>query len=228
MIALSAVGCAMAAIAVVVQAYVPVSVALNVVAALFVALPLTRGYWGGALLAYVSAALIGFFTVNIQALPFILLFGPYTVVMWLLDFKFYEFLKLPKWAKIVIITLVKIGYFFLMFWACLQLMQVVVADIELFGFEWTYPVLYAVGFALFCLYDPLFRWVYRCMITLISRHVKTPPSQPRADAAQPQITQDVFDETDSGRGEEEGEKSDAPTDGGSDGTDNAGTDGGDA
>ena len=112
MIALSAVGCAMAAIAVVVQAYVPVSVALNVVAALFVALPLTRGYWGGALLAYVSAALIGFFTVNIQALPFILLFGPYTVVMWLLDFKFYEFTKLPKWAKIVIITLVKIGYFF--------------------------------------------------------------------------------------------------------------------
>ena len=85
MIALSAVGCAMAAIAVVVQAYVPVSVALNVVAALFVALPLTRGYWGGALLAYVSAALIGFFTVNIQALPFILLFGPYTVVMWLLS-----------------------------------------------------------------------------------------------------------------------------------------------
>lgn len=228
MIALSAVGCAMAAIAVVVQAYVPVSVALNVVAALFVALPLTRGYWGGALLAYVSAALIGFFTVNIQALPFILLFGPYTVVMWLLDFKFYEFTKLPKWAKIVIITLVKIGYFFLMFWACLQLMQVVVADIELFGFEWTYPVLYAVGFVLFCLYDPLFRWVYRCMITLISRHVKTLPSQPRADAAQPQKTQDVFDETDFGCGEEEGEKPDAPTDGGSDGTDNAGTDGGDA
>ena len=122
-------------------------------------------------------------------------------------------------AKIVIITLVKIGYFFLMFWACLQLMQVVVADIELFGFEWTYPVLYAVGFALFCLYDPLFRWVYRCMITLISRHVKTPPNQPRADAAQPQKTQDVFDETDSGRGEEEGEKPDAPTGGGSNGGD---------
>ena len=216
MIALSAVGCAMAAIAVVVQAYVPVSIALNVVAALFVALPLTRGYWGGALLAYVSASLIGFFAVNIQALPFILLFGPYTVVMWLLDFKFYGLPKLPKWAKIVVITLVKTGYFFLMFWACLQLMKVVVADIELFGFDWSYPVLYAVGFALFCLYDPLFRWVYRCMITLVSRHIKTPP-RPRQDAAEAPKTQDVFAEYDPDEEARDGEKPDTSDSGGSDG-----------
>ncbi len=202
MIALSAVGCAMTAICVVVQAYVPISVALNVVAALFVALPLTRGYWVGALMAYVAAGLIGFFTVNIQALPFIMLFGPYTIVMWLLDFKFYNVQKLPKWAKIVVISFVKVGYFFLMFWACLQLMQVVVADIGLLGFDWTEPVLYAVGFALFCVYDPLFRWVYRCMITLVSRHVGKPRRDARPPVRNDADTQDVFGESDAGGGSE--------------------------
>ncbi len=218
-IALSAVSCAMAAIAVVVQGYLPTArIALNVVAALFVALPLTRNSFVGALLSYICASLIGFFAVNIQALPFILLFGPYTLVMWALDFLFYKKARLPKWLKIVVIVVLKIGYFFLMFWACLQLMKVVVADITLFGFEWTTPVLYAVGFALFCLYDPLFRWAYRCMVTVIGRHVRGGASKPSKtqNISQEKTDKSPFDDEDESpfkdAASDDGERRDAAVD----------------
>lgn len=223
MIALSAVSCAMATVAVVVQGYLPTArIALNVVAALFVALPLTRGYWGGALIAYICAGAIGFFAVNIQALPFILMFGAYTVVTWLLDFRFYKITKIPKWLRIAAITVIKTGWFFLMFWACIELMQVVVSDIVLFGFEWSLPVLYAVGFVLFCIYDPLFRWAYRCMVTVIGRHVKdgaAPPSDYAAPTGMKEDApvRDVFDEDgEDDRPSNDGQGEDKPGDVGSD------------
>lgn len=209
-IALSAVSCALAVIAVVVQGYLPtMRIAVNVIAALCVALPLTKDSFAGALLAYVCASLIGFFTVNLQALPFIMLFGAYALVAWLLDFRFYRLRKLNKWFKIAVITVVKIGFFFLMFWACLQLMQTFVADWILNEYDWSVPVLYALGFAIFCLYDPLYRWVFRCMCTLVGRHVRggggksaPPRSGPTAPISDKAPEEDIFGEEYGGNGGE--------------------------
>ena len=118
-IALSAVSAAIAVIAVVAQAYVDaLTIALNIIAALAINIPLTKGMWKGAIMSFVVSSLIGFLIVNINALPFIMLFGSYAILSWLLDFKFYKVEKLPKALKIIVITVIKIGYYALMFWAC--------------------------------------------------------------------------------------------------------------
>lgn len=172
-IALAAVSCAIAVLAVVAQAFVStVSIAINVVAALAISLPLTQKSVAGAVFSYVATAIIGFLAVNIKALPFIIFYAPYAVIAYVLDFVFYpsEKVKLPKWAKIALITVVKLGFFGAAFYACIALMKVVVSDIALFGWQWTLPLLMLAGFAAFCVYDPLYRFVFVNMSRMVTRY----------------------------------------------------------
>ncbi len=172
-IALASVSCAVAVIAVVAQAYVStMSVAINVAAALAISLPLTQKSVSGAIFSYVAAGIIGFLAVNVKALPFIMFYAPYAIIQYALDFVFYksEKIKLPKWAKIVIITVFKTGFFAAAFYGCLMLMKVVIADITLFGLNWTLPLLMAAGFVAFCVYDPLYRFVFVNVGRLVSKY----------------------------------------------------------
>lgn len=174
-VALAAISAALAVVFVVIQAYVPVmTIALNVMAAMAVNLPLTKNMWKSGILAYVAAAGLGFLFVNIKALPFIMLFGVYSVLAWSLDVKFYKIDKLPKWLKITIITVIKIGFYFLMFWACYKLMGVALDTVNIFGkdLNLNFYILWGVGFAAFCVYDPLMRWVFKCESNLVSRIIK--------------------------------------------------------
>lgn len=174
-IALASVSCAIAVIAVVAQAFVStLSIALNVIAALAISLPLTQKSVGGAIFSYVAAGLIGFLAVNIKALPFIMFYAPYAIIAFLLDFVFYpsQKLKLPKWVKIVIITVVKLGFFAAAFYGCIMLMKIVIADINIFGIKWTLPLLMLAGLVLFCVYDPLYRFVFVNMQRVVTRYVK--------------------------------------------------------
>ncbi len=175
-IALSAISAALAVAFIVAQAYLPVmTVAVNVMAAMAVNLPFTKDMWKGGVLAYIAASGLGFLIVNIKALPFIMLFGAYSVLMWLLDFKFYQSVtRINKVVKIIIITLVKIGFYMLMFWACYNLMDVVLDTASIFGktVQLNFYIVWGVCFAVFCLYDPLIRWVFRCERDLVDRIIK--------------------------------------------------------
>ena len=80
-IALSAVSAAIAILAVVAQAYVDaLTIALNVIAALAINLPLTKGMWKGGIMSFVVSSIVSFLIVNIQSLPFIMLFGSYAIL----------------------------------------------------------------------------------------------------------------------------------------------------
>lgn len=173
-IAIAAVSAAIAVIAVVAQAYVStLSIAISVIAALAISLPLTQKSIGGAIFSYVAAGLIGFLVVNIKALPFILFYAPYAIIAYALDFAFYpsEKIKLPKWAKIVVITVIKLGYFAAAFYGCLALMKVVIADINIFGIKWTMPLLMLAGLVAFCVYDPLYRYVFVNLSKIVNKYV---------------------------------------------------------
>ena len=203
-IALAAVSCAIAVIAVVAQAYVStLSIAINVIAALAISLPLTQRSVAGAVFSYVATALIGFLAVNIKALPFIVFYAPYAIIAYVLDFVFYPSAKvrLPKWTKIVAITVIKLGYFGAAFYACIALMKVVVTDIALFGWQWTLPLLMALGFVAFCVYDPLYRFVFINMSRIVARYAggnrrnagrPDAPSKSNAASVEP-LDGDVFE-----------------------------------
>lgn len=203
-IALAAVSCAIAVIAVVAQAYVStLSIAINVIAALAISLPLTQRSVAGAVFSYVATALIGFLAVNIKALPFIVFYALYAIIAYVLDFVFYPSAKvrLPKWTKIVAITVIKLGYFGAAFYACIALMKVVVTDIALFGWQWTLPLLMALGFVAFCVYDPLYRFVFVNMSRIVARYAggnrrnagrPDAPSKSNAASVEP-LDGDVFE-----------------------------------
>ena len=203
-VALAAVSCAIAVIAVVAQAYVStLSIAINVIAALAISLPLTQRSVAGAVFSYVATALIGFLAVNIKALPFIVFYAPYAIIAYVLDFVFYPSAKvrLPKWTKIVAITVIKLGYFGAAFYACIALMKVVVTDIALFGWQWTLPLLMALGFVAFCVYDPLYRFVFINMSRIVARYAggnrrnagrSDAPSKSNAASVEP-LDGDVFE-----------------------------------
>lgn len=172
-IALAAVSCAIAVLAVVAQAYIStLSIAVNVIAALAISLPLTQKSVAGAVFSYVATALIGFLAVNIKALPFMIFYAPYAIIAYALDFIFYpsEKVRLPKWAKIAVITVIKLGFFGAAFYACVALMNVVVSEIALFGWKWTLPLLMIAGFICFCAYDPLYRFVFVNMSRIVTRY----------------------------------------------------------
>lgn len=171
-IALSGVASALGIIALVGAMFVPImELSLMVISAICVALPLTKNLWVGGIFTYLVTTMVGMLINSINAIPFVLFFGLYSIIEWALDFKFYKIEKIPKWAKITIIAVVKIGFYCLSLYLCYLLMKVVLADFTLFGWAWTFPILLACGFVLFSVYDVLYRFVYKNLLILVNRYI---------------------------------------------------------
>lgn len=173
-IAVSGVATALAIIAVVVQAYLPtLRIAVNVIAAMAVCMPLCVKSLKGSIFTYIISSAVGLAVSTINALPFVLFFGLYTIVIYLLDYVFYVKSKLVKPIKILIIILIKWAFYALVFFAIYKLTGLVIADMELFGWEWTWWLLALIGFVAFSVYDPLFRYVFEGEKALYDRVIRS-------------------------------------------------------
>lgn len=173
-IAVSGVATALAIIAVVVQAYLPtLRIAVNVIAAMAVCMPLCVKSLKGSIFTYIISSAVGLAVSTINALPFVLFFGLYTIVIYLLDYVFYVKSKLIKPIKILIIILIKWAFYALVFVAIYKLTGLVIADMELFGWEWTWWLLALIGFIAFSVYDPLFRYVFEGEKALYDRVIRS-------------------------------------------------------
>lgn len=173
-IAVSGVATALAIIAVVVQAYLPtLRIAVNVIAAMAVCMPLCVKSLKGSIFTYIISSAVGLAVSTINALPFVLFFGLYTIVIYLLDYVFYVKSKLIKPIKILIIILIKWAFYALVFFAIYKLTGLVIADMELFGWEWTWWLLALIGFIAFSVYDPLFRYVFEGEKALYNRVIRS-------------------------------------------------------
>lgn len=173
-IAVSGVATALAIIAVVVQAYLPtLRIAVNVIAAMAVCMPLCVKSLKGSIFTYIISSAVGLAVSTINALPFVLFFGLYTIVIYLLDYVFYVKSKLIKPIKILIIILIKWAFYALVFFAIYKLTGLVIADMELFGWEWTWWLLALIGFIAFSVYDPLFRYVFEGEKALYDRVIRS-------------------------------------------------------
>ena len=102
-----------------------------------------------SLFSYVVASLVAFFVGSIKLLPFIMLFGLYAIIQWLLDFYMYPKLEINKWIKIAINVVIKIIYFGLVFWGIYALMNLTLTDFNILNINWTMPLLVFVCFILF-------------------------------------------------------------------------------
>lgn len=173
-IAVSGVATALAIIAVVVQAYMPtLRIAVNVIAAMAVCMPLCVKSLKGSIFTYIISSAVGLAVSTINALPFVLFFGLYTIVIYLLDYVFYVKSKIIKPIKILIIILIKWAFYALVFFAIYKLTGLVIADMELFGWEWTWWLLALIGFVAFSVYDPLFRYVFEGEKALYDRVIRS-------------------------------------------------------
>ena len=159
-VALSGISSALSIISIVLACYVePLTISLMVLSAVFLMLPLTKGYWLGSLIAYVVASIVSFFIVNINALPFILFFGLYVPIQWLLDFKLSNKIK-NKWLRLTIFWIIKIAFFEIVICACWFLMQTVIAEMHIFGHSITYLIISLGLLPIFIVYDILMHCVY--------------------------------------------------------------------
>ena len=99
-IALAGISAALAYIFIVVSFYVDVmSISFGVLAAICLMLPLTAGSVLGAGFAYASASILSGLTVGFGAMPFILLYGPFVMVVYLVNIRLFPRLHMPMWAK---------------------------------------------------------------------------------------------------------------------------------
>ena len=168
-IAISGISAALTIISLMLAMFLPTAkVAFFVISALCVSLPLTKGLFWSSLASYVVASAIGFLAGNIKALPFILFFGLYALITWLLDFRFYH-LRMPRAVKIILITIIKSAYFVLAFWACYKLMGVVISDIVIGTLRLNAPIFWVAAILLFCAYDPLYRIVFKYMSRRVAK-----------------------------------------------------------
>lgn len=174
-IALSGISSALATLFVVGATFLPtMKIALIVMSAIAISLPLTKNSWTGSLMSFIVSAIITFFVCNVKALPFILFFGPYAIIQYLLDYKFMSSQKIKsKGIKLAISIIIKVIWFTGAFFACYYLMKISLTDITLLGGDWlTLPILYIILLVIAVLYDILFRFVFKSLINLVNRIVK--------------------------------------------------------
>lgn len=159
-IALAGISSALSIISIVLACYVePLTISFMVLSGIFLMLPLTKGYWIGSLIGYVVSGIVSFFIVNINALPFILFFGLYVPVQWILDFKLSDKFK-NKWLRLALFWIIKIAFFEIVICACWFLMQAVIAEMHIFGHSITYLIVSLGLLPIFIMYDLLMHCVY--------------------------------------------------------------------
>ncbi len=170
-VAIAGISAALTIISLMLAIFLPtMKLAFFVISSLCSAMPLTKDRWWASVATFVVAGLIGFFVGNIKAIPYLLFFGPYSLIAWLCDFKLYD-TRLNKALKIIVIVVLKLTYFALAFWGCYKLMGLVISDIVIGKFTMNTPVFWLVGLVIFSLYDPLYRWVYKVMCYKINKLV---------------------------------------------------------
>ena len=171
-VALSGISAALAIIFVIGAIYISfATLPLYILGALAISLPLIKKNIISAILSYVVASLVAFFVGNIRMLPFIMFYGLYAIIEWLLDFYLYEKIDMNKWIKIAINVVIKIGYFALVFWGLYALMNLTLADFSVLDIEWTMPLLVFTCLVLFALYDLLYREVFKLMQKLLEKRI---------------------------------------------------------
>ena len=171
-VALSGISAALAIVFVIGAIYVSfATLPFYILGALAVSLPLIKKNIIASILSYVVASLVAFFVGNIRMLPFVMFYGLYAIIQWLLDFYMYENWNINKWIKISIDIVVKIAYFALVFWGLYALMNLTLADFSVLGIEWTMPLLVFACFVAFVIYDLLYREVFKLMKRLLEKRV---------------------------------------------------------
>ncbi len=173
-IALSGISCALALICVVGSIYVEfMTLSLAVLSAICIQMPLTQKYLLGGILSYVSTSIFAFLIGNINALPFILFFGAYVLVQWLIEEKLSPLIK-NKILKYSVAYVIKIGYFeavIAIFWF---LFNKLIPAFIIFGntIEMTYLIVSLAGIPLFLLYDLMMHLVFKNFTIVINKIIK--------------------------------------------------------
>ena len=171
-VALSGISAALAIVFVIGAIYISFATfPCYILGALAISLPLIKRNIISSLLSYIVASLVAFFVGNIRMLPFIMFYGLYAILQWVLDFYLYEKLDINKWIKIALDIVIKIGYFALVFWGLYALMNLTLADFSVLNIEWTMPLLILASFIVFVLYDLLYREVFKLMKKLLEKRM---------------------------------------------------------
>lgn len=171
-VALSGVSAALAILFIVGAIYIPfATISFYVLSALAISLPLIKRNILSSILSYVAAALIAFFVGSIKMLPFVMFFGLYAIIQWLLDVYFCEKFELKTWIKIAINVAVKIVYFALVFWGLFVFMNLTVADFNILNINWNMPLLVFVCFIIFVLYDIVYREIFKLFKKILEKRI---------------------------------------------------------
>lgn len=172
-IALSGISCAMSLICVVGSIYVEfMTLTFAVLSAIFLQMPLTQNYWLGGVLAYVSTSILAFLIGNINALPFILFFGAYAILQWLLEYKLQPKLS-NKIVSYSVVYLIKIAYFEAIAAIIWFLFNALVPTLVIFGkaIKLTYLIIALAGIPIFLLYDIMMHLVFKNFAIIIKKVV---------------------------------------------------------
>jgi len=158
-IALSGISAAFAVIAVVLSYYVTVlTLAFYALASVALMLPLLAESGRGAVLAYVASAGLGFLFVGyVAAMPYIIMFGPYTIL----------FYYLRKYLKKRYFCLpIKVAFANLSFLAVFYAIGLTLADfpiVDSLSTSAKYVVIYVVLSAAFIVFDVAFDRLYEML-----------------------------------------------------------------
>ncbi len=173
-IALSGISCALALICVVGSIFVEfMTLTFAVLSAICVSIPLTQNYWVGGMLSYISTSIFGFLIGNINALPFIIFFGAYAIIQWIIEQKLYPLIK-NKMVRFSACYLIKIAYLeavIAVFWF---LFNTLIPTFTLFGktIKLTYLIIALAGIPIFLLYDLMMHLLFKNFVILINRAVR--------------------------------------------------------
>ena len=170
-IALAGVASAISLIAVILSFYIPnLSLSLNVLAAVGIALPLTQKYYREAILAYVAVCAIGGIFANIHIIPFVLIGGAYTILAVFMDDKKDKI----KWY---ISYPIKFVYACFVFFVLYYLTNIFFVNFEALNINMEnkgllYFLLNLMFVCVFFIYDALLLWGYQWAIPYATRITK--------------------------------------------------------
>lgn len=158
-IALAGIGAAVSLLFVVLGFYIDaITLSLNVLAAGGMMLPLSQKYYREAILAFIAVSVLGFLIVNIEAVPFILVGGSFTI--------FTVFWENKGW-KYLISFPIKLAYSMLVFFILYKVTAYFAIDLdrfiifENFSAPLVYVLLNAAFSLLFLVYDRALVYVYK-------------------------------------------------------------------
>ena len=170
-IVLSAIACAVAAVALTVGCYVNVLYAAGIILAVFaIMVPLSKDFIWGAALAFLGSALLAFmfcaFSI-FKLVPFILFFGIHPIVNYI-QLKYVK----KKWIH-PLVLIVKAVWFILSMWLSFYLLTGIFALDETTWYDWVmqyfHYVLWFGGAAIFVAYDVLMFLCQHSVNALIKR-----------------------------------------------------------